>query len=107
MQPNPYQTYGPDDVEGGEEDPYAGYGTHHSYYQPNYPEPRPVGPEEPIAVVDIEEELRSPGIQRLTRSTEEQEQHRETRTSAHFWHTSTNTDYNPVIKPSDTKWRHI
>ncbi|KAG7324553.1 hypothetical protein KOW79_012569 [Hemibagrus wyckioides] len=49
MQPNPYQTYGPDDVEGGEEDPYAGYGTHHSYYQPNYPEPRPVGPEEPIA----------------------------------------------------------
>ncbi|XP_060742438.1 collagen alpha-1(XIV) chain-like isoform X2 [Tachysurus vachellii] len=84
MQPNPYQTYGPDEVEGGEEDPYAGYGTHHSYYQPSYPEPHPVGPEEPIAIVDVEEELRSPGIQRLTRSTEEQEHNRETRTSAHF-----------------------
>ncbi|XP_047675468.1 collagen alpha-1(XIV) chain-like isoform X2 [Tachysurus fulvidraco] len=84
MQPNPYQTYGTDEVEGAEEDPYAGYGTHHSYYQPSYPEPHPVGPEEPIAIVDVEEELRSPGIQRLTRSTEEQEHNRETRTSAHF-----------------------
>lgn len=82
MQPNPYQTYGPD--EGGEEeDPYRSYGTHHSYYQPSYPEPRPVEPEETV-VEDIEEELRSPGIQRLTRSTEEHEQNRETRTSAHF-----------------------
>lgn len=83
-QPNPYQTYGPDEVEEAEEDPYGSYGSHHSYYQPSYPEPRPVQPEETIVAAEIEEELRSPGIQRLTRSTEEQEQNRETRKSSHF-----------------------
>lgn len=80
MQPNPYQTYGPDEGEGTEEDPYGGYGTHHSYYQPGYPEPHPIEHEETIMVEEVEEELRSPGMQRLTRSTDEQERNGETRT---------------------------
>ncbi|KAM9495088.1 collagen alpha-1(XIV) chain isoform 1-T1 [Clarias gariepinus] len=80
MQPNPYQTYGPDEGEGTEEDPYGSYGTHHSYYQPGYPEPHPIEHEETIMVEEVEEELRSPGMQRLTRSTEEQERNGETRT---------------------------
>ncbi|KAF7702424.1 hypothetical protein HF521_001707 [Silurus meridionalis] len=84
VQPNPYQTYGPDEGEEVEEDPYNNYGRQHPYYQPNYPEPRLIEPEEMIIVEDAEEELRSPGMQRLTRSTEEQEQKRKTRMSAQF-----------------------
>nr|XP_055076682.1 collagen alpha-1(XIV) chain isoform X1 [Misgurnus anguillicaudatus] len=52
----------PSEGEGEEDDPYGSYG---SYYQPNYPVPRPVQPDDPI--ID-EEELRSPGIQRHARS---------------------------------------
>lgn len=52
----------PSEGDGEEDDPYGSYG---SYYQPNYPVPRPVQPDDPI--ID-EEELRSPGIQRHARS---------------------------------------
>lgn len=53
------QPYSPE-AEAEDEDPYGSYT---SYYQPNYPPPRPVQPDDPV----IEEELRSPGIQRHTR----------------------------------------
>lgn len=56
LPPNVFQNYG--EVE--EDDPYR-------YYQPNYPAPRPVSPDDP----DIE--LRSPGVHRLTRSVPEEE----------------------------------
>ncbi|ROI15268.1 Collagen alpha-1(XIV) chain [Anabarilius grahami] len=58
-----YQPYGPE-AEADEDDPYGSYG---SYYQPNYPPPRPVQPDDPIIAPEVEE-LRSPGIQRQTRS---------------------------------------
>ncbi|XP_049331194.1 collagen alpha-1(XIV) chain isoform X2 [Astyanax mexicanus] len=66
LPPNSYQTYGAEE-EGGEEDPYGSYGTYPSYYQPNYPQPRPVEPDDPVMAEELEE-LRSPGIQRQTRS---------------------------------------
>lgn len=66
LPPNSYQTYGAEE-EGGEEDPYGSYGTYPSYYQPNYPQPRPVEQDDPVMAEELEE-LRSPGIQRQTRS---------------------------------------
>ncbi|XP_016357451.1 collagen alpha-1(XIV) chain [Sinocyclocheilus anshuiensis] len=59
VQPSSYQPYGPE-AEAEDDDPYGSYT---SYYQPNYPPPRPVQPDDPV----IEEELRSPGMQRHTR----------------------------------------
>lgn len=58
-----YQPYGPE-AEAEEDDPYGSYG---SYYQPNYPPPRPVQPDDPVIASEVEE-VRSPGIQRQTRS---------------------------------------
>lgn len=56
LPPNVFQNYG--EVE--EDDPYR-------YYQPNYPAPQPVSPEDPsLAYGDIE--LRSPGVHRSSRS---------------------------------------
>jgi len=53
---NAFQNYG--EVE--EDDPYR-------YYQPNYPAPQPVSPDDPaLALDDIE--LRSPGVHRSSRS---------------------------------------
>uniref|UniRef100_A0A674BH76 Collagen type XIV alpha 1 chain n=1 Tax=Salmo trutta TaxID=8032 RepID=A0A674BH76_SALTR len=65
LPPNTYQNY--DEVE--EEDPYRyGEGGYPSeYYQPNYPAPRPVVPEDP-ALTQGDEVLRSPGIHRSYRS---------------------------------------
>ncbi|XP_013997162.2 collagen alpha-1(XIV) chain isoform X3 [Salmo salar] len=65
LPPNTYQNY--DEVE--EEDPYRyGEGGYPSeYYQPNYPAPRPVMPEDP-ALTQGDEVLRSPGIHRSYRS---------------------------------------
>ncbi len=54
LPPSSYQPYDP---EAEDDDPYG------SYYQPNYPPPRPVQPDDPV----IEEELRSPGMQRHRR----------------------------------------
>lgn len=42
-----------------EDDPYR-------YYQPNYPAPRPVEPDDPA----LDVELRSPGVHRSSRSPE-------------------------------------
>ncbi|KAK9958258.1 hypothetical protein ABG768_012429 [Culter alburnus] len=58
-----YQPYGPE-AEAEEDDPYGSYS---SYYQPNYPPPRPVQPDDPVIASEVEE-VRSPGIQRQTRS---------------------------------------
>ncbi|XP_068188958.1 collagen alpha-1(XIV) chain-like isoform X2 [Antennarius striatus] len=55
---NVFQNYG--EVE--EDDPYR-------YYQPNYPAPRPVAPDDPALALD-DLELRSPGVYRGTRSLE-------------------------------------
>ncbi|KAJ8000142.1 hypothetical protein DPEC_G00201770 [Dallia pectoralis] len=65
MPPNTYQNY--DEVE--EDDPYryGGGGYPSEYYQPNYPAPRPVEPEDP-ALSNGDEVLRSPGIHRQSRS---------------------------------------
>uniref|UniRef100_A0A8C7RBT7 Collagen, type XIV, alpha 1b n=1 Tax=Oncorhynchus mykiss TaxID=8022 RepID=A0A8C7RBT7_ONCMY len=65
LPPNTYQNY--DEVE--EEDPYRyGEGGYPSeYYQPNYPAPRPVVPEDP-GLTQGDEVLRSPGIHRSYRS---------------------------------------
>lgn len=58
LPPNVYQNYG----EAEEDDPYR-------YYQPNYPAPQPVAPDDPaLALDDIE--LRSPGVYRSARSLE-------------------------------------
>lgn len=62
LPPNVFQNYG--EVE--EDDPYR-------YYQPNYPAPRPVAPDDPaLALDDIE--LRSPGVYRSARSLEGKEE---------------------------------
>ncbi|XP_053719022.1 collagen alpha-1(XIV) chain-like [Synchiropus splendidus] len=53
---NVFQNYG--EVE--EDDPYR-------YYQPNYPAPRPVEPDDPTVSLD-DVELRSPGVYRQARS---------------------------------------
>ncbi|XP_055732321.1 collagen alpha-1(XIV) chain isoform X2 [Salvelinus fontinalis] len=70
LPPNVYQNY--DEAE--EEDPYrydaGGYPS--EYYQPNYPAPRPVEPEDP-ALTQGDEVLRSPGIHRSSRSLAEEE----------------------------------
>ncbi|KAF0024141.1 hypothetical protein F2P81_022943 [Scophthalmus maximus] len=60
LPPNVFQNYG--EVE--EDDPYR-------YYQPNYPAPRPVSPDDPT-LDDIE--LTSPGVHRSSRSLEGEEQ---------------------------------
>uniref|UniRef100_A0A674D5L7 Collagen type XIV alpha 1 chain n=1 Tax=Salmo trutta TaxID=8032 RepID=A0A674D5L7_SALTR len=64
LPPNVYQNY--DEAEA--EDPYrydaGGYPS--EYYQPNYPAPRPVEPEDP-ALTQGDEVLRSPGIHRSSR----------------------------------------
>ncbi|XP_062856462.1 collagen alpha-1(XIV) chain [Trichomycterus rosablanca] len=75
VQPN-YGTniYNPGEAEEAEEDPYGSYDMHNTYYQPNYPEPNPV---ESVYVEEAEEELRSPGLQRLTRDVKEQDQKNE------------------------------
>uniref|UniRef100_A0A4W5PW64 Collagen type XIV alpha 1 chain n=1 Tax=Hucho hucho TaxID=62062 RepID=A0A4W5PW64_9TELE len=69
LPPNVYQNY--DEAE--EEDPYrydaGGYPS--EYYQPNYPAPRPVEPEDP-ALTKGDEVLRSPGIHRSSRSLAEE-----------------------------------
>uniref|UniRef100_A0A8C8IIQ9 Collagen, type XIV, alpha 1b n=1 Tax=Oncorhynchus tshawytscha TaxID=74940 RepID=A0A8C8IIQ9_ONCTS len=71
LPPNVYQNYD----EAGEEDPYrydaGGYPS--EYYQPNYPAPRPVEPEDP-ALTQGDEVLRSPGIHRSSRSLAEEEE---------------------------------
>ncbi|KAJ8268333.1 hypothetical protein COCON_G00135050 [Conger conger] len=60
---NPYQPYNPAENEDEEEDPYDPYRVYPpEYYQPNYPAPRPVQPD------DGSVELRSPGIHRVSRS---------------------------------------
>ncbi|XP_035392263.1 collagen alpha-1(XIV) chain-like isoform X2 [Electrophorus electricus] len=87
LPPSSYQPYGSEE-EGVDEDPYGSYGTYPSYYQPNYPEPRPVEPDDPI-IVEETVELRSPGIQRRTRSVAGQSQNhdavkRDPRMTAHF-----------------------
>ncbi|KAF3706985.1 Collagen alpha-1(XIV) chain Undulin Precursor [Channa argus] len=61
MPPNVYQNY--DEAE--EDDPYR-------YYQPNYPAPQPVSPDDPALAPD-DVELRSPGVFRSTRSLEGEE----------------------------------
>uniref|UniRef100_A0A6Q2Y7T8 Collagen, type XIV, alpha 1b n=1 Tax=Esox lucius TaxID=8010 RepID=A0A6Q2Y7T8_ESOLU len=68
MPPNTYQNY--DEAE--EDDPYryGGGGYPSEYYQPNYPAPRPVEPEDP-ALTNGDEVLRSPGIRRSSRSLAE------------------------------------
>lgn len=60
LPPNVFQNYG--EVE--EDDPYR-------YYQPNYPAPRPVSPDDPT-LDDIE--LTPPGVHRSSRSLEGEEQ---------------------------------
>lgn len=71
LPPNVYQNY--DEAEA--EDPYrydaGGYPS--EYYQPNYPAPRPVMPEDP-ALTQGDEVLRSPGIHRSSRSLAEEEE---------------------------------
>lgn len=62
LPPNVFQNYG--EVE--EDDPYR-------YYQPNYPAPRPVSPDE--TAFDMEDgDLTSPGVYRSKRSLEGAEQ---------------------------------
>uniref|UniRef100_A0A671TKY2 Collagen type XIV alpha 1 chain n=1 Tax=Sparus aurata TaxID=8175 RepID=A0A671TKY2_SPAAU len=56
LPPNVFQNYG----EAEEDDPYR-------YYQPNYPAPRPVSPDDPALALD-DVELRSPGVHRGARS---------------------------------------
>uniref|UniRef100_A0A3Q3QYN1 Collagen, type XIV, alpha 1b n=1 Tax=Monopterus albus TaxID=43700 RepID=A0A3Q3QYN1_MONAL len=62
LPPSVYQNYG--EVE--EDDPYR-------YYQPNYPAPQPVSPDDP-ALTEDDIELRSPGVHRSYRSLEGQEE---------------------------------
>ncbi|KAM9737140.1 collagen alpha-1(XIV) chain isoform 2-T2 [Menidia menidia] len=57
---NVFQNYG--EVE--EDDPYR-------YYQPNYPPPQPVSPDDPALALD-DLELRSPGVHRSARSIGEE-----------------------------------
>ncbi|XP_052439346.1 collagen alpha-1(XIV) chain-like isoform X2 [Carassius gibelio] len=59
LPPSSYQPYGPDAED---EDPYSSYT---SYHQPNYPQQRPVQPNDPVIQEEVEE-LRSPGMQRHT-----------------------------------------
>ena len=59
---NVFQNYG----EADEDDPYR-------YYQPNYPAPRPVVPDDPAYAQD-DIELTSPGVRRSVRSPEGEEQ---------------------------------
>lgn len=59
---NVFQNYG--EVE--EDDPYR-------YYQPNYPAPRPVAPDDPAYAQD-DIEMRSPGVHRSTRSLDGDEE---------------------------------
>uniref|UniRef100_A0A4W6BTA5 Collagen type XIV alpha 1 chain n=1 Tax=Lates calcarifer TaxID=8187 RepID=A0A4W6BTA5_LATCA len=67
LPPNVFQNYG----EAEEDDPYR-------YYQPNYPAPRPVAPDDPALALD-DFELRSPGVHRSVRSLggEEEEEEEE------------------------------
>ncbi|KAM6974892.1 LOW QUALITY PROTEIN: collagen alpha-1(XIV) chain [Tautogolabrus adspersus] len=58
LPPNVFQNYG--EVE--EDDPYR-------YYQPNYPAPRPVAPDDPAFAQD-DVELSSPGVHRSVRSVD-------------------------------------
>uniref|UniRef100_A0A3Q3GMQ3 Collagen, type XIV, alpha 1b n=1 Tax=Labrus bergylta TaxID=56723 RepID=A0A3Q3GMQ3_9LABR len=60
LPPNVFQNYG--EVE--EDDPYR-------YYQPNYPAPRPVAPDDPAFAQD-DVELSSPGVYRSVRSVDEE-----------------------------------
>uniref|UniRef100_A0A8C4IMF4 Collagen alpha-1(XIV) chain n=1 Tax=Dicentrarchus labrax TaxID=13489 RepID=A0A8C4IMF4_DICLA len=62
LPPNVFQNYG--EVE--EDDPYR-------YYQPNYPAPRPVAPDDPALAQD-DYELRSPGVHRSARSLDGEEE---------------------------------
>lgn len=62
LPPNVFQNYG----EAEEEDPYR-------YYQPNYPAPRPVSPDDPALALD-DVELRSPGVHRGARSLGDDEE---------------------------------
>lgn len=55
---NVFQNYG----EAEEDDPYR-------YYQPNYPAPQPVAPDDPALIQD-DFELSSPGVHRSVRSVE-------------------------------------
>uniref|UniRef100_A0A8C9TLM8 Collagen type XIV alpha 1 chain n=1 Tax=Scleropages formosus TaxID=113540 RepID=A0A8C9TLM8_SCLFO len=65
LPPESYQTYGNEEEE---DDPYEGYrGYSHQYYQPNYPIPRPVGPQ-PLPTDDAIE-VRSPGVNRFRRNS--------------------------------------
>ncbi|XP_016535670.1 collagen alpha-1(XIV) chain-like isoform X2 [Poecilia formosa] len=57
-----FQNYG----EAEEDDPYR-------YYQPNYPAPQPVSPDDPALALD-DVELRSPGVYRSKRSTKAEEE---------------------------------
>ncbi|KAJ8273127.1 hypothetical protein GJAV_G00097750 [Gymnothorax javanicus] len=61
--PHPYQPYNPAENEEEEDDPYDPYRVYPpEYYQPNYPAPRPVQPDDETI------EVRSPGIHRISRS---------------------------------------
>ncbi|XP_044192655.1 collagen alpha-1(XIV) chain isoform X2 [Thunnus albacares] len=62
LPPNLFQNYG----EAEEDDPYR-------YYQPNYPAPRPVQPDDPALFPD-NIELRSPGVHRSSRSLDGEEE---------------------------------
>lgn len=62
LPPNVFQNYG----EAEEDDPYR-------YYQPNYPAPRPVSPDDPALTLD-DVELRSPGVHRGARSLGDDEE---------------------------------
>ncbi|XP_062385579.1 collagen alpha-1(XIV) chain isoform X1 [Sardina pilchardus] len=69
--PGAYQPYDPrehDEPEGGYNYGVA-YGS--EYYQPNYPAPRPVSPDDPLLEADGATELRSPGVHRSSRSLAE------------------------------------
>ncbi|XP_068592997.1 collagen alpha-1(XIV) chain-like isoform X3 [Cebidichthys violaceus] len=61
LPPNVFQNYG----EAEEDDPYR-------YYEPNYPAPRPVAPDDPALQQD-DIDLRSPGVHRISRSLEGEE----------------------------------
>lgn len=85
VQPNTFQTYGPDEGEEVDEDHYGTFGTHNGYYQPNYPEHHPVESSEPYVVDETMEELRSPGMQRMTRAVGDQKnEEKPERRTAHF-----------------------
>ena len=60
LPPGVFQNYG--EVE--EDDPYR-------YYQPNYPAPQPVSPDDPALAFD-DVELRPPGVYRSSRSVGEE-----------------------------------